>query len=70
MLPTRPWHTCPNISYTLTTLGRYAANPGFEHLHALDRFSQCLLGTADHELVYRSGVTEGDTLVGGWLYRR
>jgi len=56
--------TRPNISYTLTTLGRHAANLGFEHLHAFDRLSQCLRGTADHKLIYRSGVTEGDTLVG------
>jgi len=53
----------PDISHPVATLGRHAANPGFEHLHALDRLSQYLRGTADHKLVYRSGVTEGDTLV-------
>ena len=57
----------PDISHPVATLGRHAANPGFEHPHALDRLSQYLRGTADHKLVHRSGVTEGDL---GWLYRR
>lgn len=56
--------TRPEISYVVPTLGRHAADPGFEYPHALDRLSQYLRGTADHKLVYRSGVIEGDTLVG------
>jgi len=57
----------PDISHPVATLGRHAANPGFEHPHALDRLSEYIRGTADHKLVHRSGVTEGDL---GWLYRR
>jgi len=52
--------TRPDISYTVATLGRHAANPGFDRPNALDRLSKYLRGTADHKLVYRSGVTEED----------
>ena len=52
--------TCPDISYTVATLGRHAAHPRFDRLNALDRPSKYLHGTADHKLVYRSGVTKGD----------
>jgi len=54
----------PDISHPVATLGRHAAIPGFEHPYALDRLSKYLRETADHKSIYRSGVTEGDTLVG------
>jgi Reverse transcriptase (RNA-dependent DNA polymerase) len=54
--------TRPDISYTITTLGHHATNPGLEHQHALDCVFCYLCVTSDYQLVYQRGVTGGDTL--------
>ena len=56
--------TRPDITYTVTALGRHAANPGTKHLHALNCLFRYLRGTSDYKLVYRREATGGDSLLG------
>jgi len=55
--------TCPDITYTVAALGRHAANPGTEYQHALDCLFQYLRGTSDYKLMYRCGVSGGDSIL-------
>ena len=54
----------PNLAYTVAALGRHAARPGTNHLHALNRAFRYLRGTSDLRLVYRRGTPGGTTLQG------
>ena len=56
--------TRPDIAYTVATLGHHAANPGTEHLHALDHLFCYLRGTSDYKLIYGCEATGGDSLLG------
>jgi len=56
--------TRPDIAYTVTALGRHAANPGIKHQHTLDRLFRYLHGSSDYKLVYRRGVPGGNTILG------
>ena len=55
--------TCPDIAYTVAALGRHATNPGTEHQHALNHLFRYLRGTSDYKLVYRCGVSGGDSIL-------
>jgi hypothetical protein len=56
--------TRPDISYAVAALGCHAANPGSEHLHALECVFHYLCTTTDYQLVFHCAATEGDTLFG------
>ena len=56
--------TRPDIAYTVTALGRHAANPGTEHQHTLDHLFRYLRGTLDYKLIYRCGISGGDSILG------
>ena len=56
--------THPDITSTVAVLCRHAANPGFEHLYALDRFIRHLRRTGDYKLAYHSGANGGNILSG------
>jgi len=56
--------THPDIAYTVAALGCHTANPGTEHQHALDHLFQYLRGTLDYKLVYRCGVSGGNSILG------
>jgi len=44
--------TCPDISYTVTTVSRFSSNPGMPHWDAVRRIYRYLLGTKDLKLTY------------------
>jgi hypothetical protein len=54
--------TCPDLSYTVTTLSHHTANPGLEHQHALEHIFCYLCATTNYQLVYH--CTRGNTLFG------
>ena len=54
----------PDITSTVVVLRRHAANPGFEHLYALDRLIRHLRRTSDYKLAYHPGADGGDILSG------
>jgi hypothetical protein len=56
--------TRPDLAYTVAALGRHAANPGEEHLHALDRAFRYLRATSDRRLVFQRGTQDGSRLHG------
>jgi hypothetical protein len=56
--------TRPDMAYTVATLGRHAANPGDEHIRALDRAFRYLRATSDRHLVFQRGVQGGTRLHG------
>ena len=53
--------TRPDISYAVSRLSRYTANPGDAHWHALERVMRYLKGTMDYGLHYSGNpsVLEG-----------
>jgi len=55
--------TCPDIAYSVTALGRHAANPGIEYQHTLDHLFRYLCRSLDYKLVYRRGTPGGDTIL-------
>ena len=56
--------THPDITSTVAVLCRHAANPGFEHLYAVDRLIRYLRKTGDYRVAYHSGADGGDILSG------
>jgi Reverse transcriptase (RNA-dependent DNA polymerase) len=56
--------TRPDLAYTVAALGRHAANPGEEHLQALDRAFRYLRATSDRHLVFQRGAQDGTRLHG------
>lgn len=46
--------TCPDISYTVSKLARYSADPGPQHWKALLHLLRSIKRTLDYKLVYRS----------------
>ena len=54
--------TRPDLAFSVGALGRHAANPGDEHLHALDRVFRYLRATSDLKLVFQQGTTKGTRL--------
>jgi hypothetical protein len=55
--------TRPNISFTVNTLAQHTSSPGEEHLRALKRIFQYLIGMKNYRLVFK-GRTKDCTLVG------
>ena len=56
--------TCPDLTYTVAALGRHAANPGEEHLHALDCAFRYLRATSNQQLIFQRGLPGGTDLHG------
>lgn len=56
--------TRPDLAYTVAALGRHAANPGPDHLRALDRVFRYLRGTTDTRLIFQKGTPHGSILRG------
>ena len=50
--------TRPDISYTITKMSQFAANPSRRHLDAVNHICHYLMGTADYKLIY-GNVPEG-----------
>jgi transposase InsO family protein len=55
--------TRPDISFAVNTLAQHASAPGEEHLRALKRIFQYLIGTKSYKLVF-NGRTKDRTLIG------
>jgi transposase InsO family protein len=53
--------TRPDIAYAVSTLSRYASNPGTKHVRALKHLLRYLKGTQDYGIVYSR---YGGTLIG------
>ena len=56
--------TCPNLAYTVATLGRHAATPGPDYQCALDWAFHYLQATHSSQLIFKCKVTGSMTLHG------
>jgi len=56
--------TCPNLAYTVATLGRHAATPGPNYQCALDQAFHYLQATHSSQLIFKCKVTGSMTLHG------
>jgi len=52
--------TCSDIAYAVGTLSQYSANPGVDHLNAINCILKYLNTTKGYKLVYDGNSTEGD----------
>jgi reverse transcriptase-like protein len=56
--------THPDLAFGVGMLGRHTANPGEEHMQALNRVFRYLQGTKDHGLIFKKGAKQGLKLEG------
>ena len=56
--------TRPDLAYVVGTLGHHTANPGEEHLQALNRVFRYLQGTKNRELMFKRGTKNALMLEG------
>ena len=52
--------TCPDIAYAVGALSQYSANPGPDHLTAVNCILKYLNSTKDYKLVYDGESKESD----------
>jgi hypothetical protein len=56
--------TRPDIAYTTSVLGRYASNPGPEHIKAVKRVFRYLNGNQDHTTSYNTNIANSQYIKG------
>ena len=56
--------TRPDIAYATNTLGRYASNPGPEHIKAIKRVFRYLKGSLDYNITYRGDAKTSSYITG------
>ena len=52
--------TCPDITYAVGALSQYSANPGLDHLNAVNHVLKYLNSMKDYKLVYDGESKESD----------
>jgi hypothetical protein len=58
--------TCPDISYAVSWLASYTANPSMQHMGMLKRILRYLKGTKDYAITYRARATRDPNLFHGF----
>jgi len=58
--------TCPDISYTVSRLASYTANPSMQHMGMLKRILHYLKGTKEYGITYQARASHNNNLFHGF----